>query len=60
MSEEQLKEFILGVIAEHLRIDLKTTSEYTGGMDGSGQMYQDSHTIRLMLDGEVISSEYLS
>lgn len=60
MSEEELKDFILQVVAEHLTIDVKTTSEYTGGLDGSGQLYQDSHTIRLMLDGEVISSEYLS
>lgn len=34
--------------------------EYTGGLDGSGCLYKDCHTIQLVLEGEVISEEYLS
>lgn len=56
MNEDELKEYL----KYHLSLNVKTTSEYTGGMDNSGQLYKDCHTIQLVLDGEVISEEYLS
>lgn len=58
MSEEQEAELFI-YLRDNLKLNLKTTSEYTGGMDGSGQMYKDCHTIQLVLEGEVISEEYL-
>jgi hypothetical protein len=56
---DELREQILEMIAENLTINVKTTSEYTGGIDGSGMLYRDSHTLQLLLEGEVISEVYL-
>ena len=47
---------VIEYLRENLRIEHKTESNYTGGMDGSGSLYSDSHTIELVLDGDVISS----
>lgn len=58
MTEEQETE-LFKYLRDNLKLNLKPTSEYTGDMDGSGQLYRDSHTIQLVLDGEVISEEYL-
>jgi len=49
-------QMVMDHLRENLRIEVQTESNYTGGMDGSGSLYSDSHTINLMLDGEVISS----
>jgi hypothetical protein len=51
MSEEEIME----ILRSRLRLDVKTTREYTGGMSGDGNLYQDHHTIQLILDDEVIS-----
>lgn len=51
MSREELIEFL----RENLRIEVQTTNEYTGGMDGTGSLYSRVSTIQLVLDGEVIS-----
>ncbi len=51
MEREQLIEFL----RENLRIEVTTISEYTGGLDGSGSLYAPVTTVRLMLEGEVIS-----
>jgi hypothetical protein len=59
MNEEQEQE-LFEYLKQNLRLNLKSTSEYTGGLDGSGSLYKDSHTIQLVLEGEVISEEYLS
>lgn len=45
-------------LRENLSIEVTTTSEYNGGMDG-GPMYTNSHTVQLLLDGEVISEASL-
>jgi hypothetical protein len=58
MTEEQQEE-LFEYLKEHMRLDMKITSEYTGGMDGSGMLYKDSHTIQLTLEGVVISALYL-
>lgn len=58
MSEDQEKE-LFEYLRDNLKLNLKTTSGYTGGLDGSGQLYQDYHTIQLVLEGEVISEEYM-
>lgn len=58
MSEDQEKE-LFEYLRDNLKLNLKTTSQYTGGLDGSGQLYQDCHTIQLVLEGEVISEEYM-
>lgn len=50
MNIEELKAFLRG----HLRIEVKTTSEYMGSMQ-DGPLYKDFHTLQLMLDDEVIS-----
>jgi len=47
---------VIEYLRENLRIEHKTESNYTGGMDGSGSLYSYSHTIELVLDGDVISS----
>lgn len=57
---DDLRETVLQLIAETLTIDVVTTSEYTGGVDGSGCLYKDSHKLQILLEGEVISEVYLS
>jgi hypothetical protein len=48
-------QMVVEFLREKLRIEVETESNYTGDMDGSGSLYSNSHTIRLTLDGEVIS-----
>lgn len=55
---EEMVEAIIELLKDNLTIDVKTTSEYTGGYD-SGSLYKDCHTLQLKLDGEVISEVYL-
>lgn len=49
-----------------LEVDHTTQSEYTGGMDGSGQLYKDYHVIKMRLvadideDRHIISEEEIS
>ena len=59
MDEDQEQE-LFEYLKQNLRLNLKSTSEYTGGLDGSGCLYKDCHTIQLVLEGEVISEDYLS
>lgn len=49
---------VIEYLRENLTIDVETSSEYTGGMD-DGPCYRDHHVIRLLLDGEVVSSASL-
>lgn len=55
---DEFYSFLRGYIKENLRVNVKTSSEYTGGMDG-GSLYSDSHTIQIMLEDEVISEDYI-
>ena len=50
MSEEE----IMALLRERLRLEVTTKSMYTGGMDGQ-PLYEDAHTVQLLLDGEIIS-----
>lgn len=54
MDKDELIEFL----RQNLRLDVETSSEYCGGMDG-GRAYRDHTTLRLVLDGEVISETSL-
>lgn len=47
-------------LRENLKIEIKTTSEYFGGTDGSGNLYRNCHVLKLVLDDEVISEVDLS
>lgn len=49
MDGAELKEYLL----KNLRLEVKTTSEYVGDMT-DGPLYKDCHTLRLLIDGEVI------
>ena len=53
MDEDDLIKFV----RERLTIRVRTESHYTGDMGGSGNLYSDSHTVELLLDDEVISSD---
>lgn len=55
MSRDELLEFL----RENLTLDVDTKSEYVGDMHGGGSLYQDRHTLKLMLGDEVISEAYL-
>ena len=59
MNEEQQNE-LFEYLRDNLKINLDTTSEYTGGLDGRTSLYKHCHTIQLVLEGQVISEEYLS
>jgi hypothetical protein len=52
MTPENLEQ-IRQYIRDNLRLDVKTESVYNGGMDGP--MYNDRHSVQLILDDEVIS-----
>ena len=58
MTEIQREE-ILNLLREELRIDVDTKSVYTGGMDGSGELYRNCHTVKILLGNEVITEAYL-
>lgn len=49
------REELIEILRESVRLDVETTSEYVGDMDGSGSLYKDFHTLKLVIDGEVIS-----
>lgn len=51
---EELKAFL----RDNLRIEVKKTSEHTGGQF-DGPLYSDCYTIQLILDGEIISEASL-
>jgi hypothetical protein len=52
--DEELREQIIEFLKENLTLDLDTQTNYSGGMDG-GPLYEDSKTLKLLIDGEVIS-----
>ena len=58
MSEEMLEQ-IKEYLKDNLRLDVKTDSVYNGGMN-EGPMYNNYHSIQLILDDEVISEVTLS
>jgi hypothetical protein len=60
MTEEQIRDLVKQIIREELRVESKTDSVYNGGMDGTGNMYTNYHSVQLILDGEVISETSLS
>lgn len=61
INQEELRALIREearqLIRDELRIDVQTTSEYTGGMD-DGPLYRDSHKIVLTMGDEVISETW--
>ena len=56
---DEMKSFVFEYIKNNLRLDVVTNSEYQGDMGDDGNMYKDSYSVELKLDGEVISSVYL-
>ena len=55
MTEDEIFE-LKQYLREHLSLNVKTESH----MSGTGPYeWKESHTIQLVLDGEVISEEYL-
>jgi hypothetical protein len=54
MNEEQ----IIQMLRERLRIRIRASTQYTGGVDG-GPLYSDCTTVELLLDDEVISEDSL-
>lgn len=45
---------LIAFLTEHLRIEVRTSSDYTGALDG-GPLYRDCRTVQLVLCGKVIS-----
>ena len=56
-TEQQLE--IKQYLVDNLTLEVETISEYTGGMDNSGSLYKDTYRFQLVIDGEVISEEYV-
>jgi hypothetical protein len=52
------QEEVIQILRERLSIRVRTSSNYTGGMDG-GPLYSDCKTVQLLLDDEVISEDSL-
>lgn len=53
MTEQELAEYL----KENLSIEVVTSSEYTGGMNG--MMYVESKRVQLKLNDVIISEAYL-
>jgi hypothetical protein len=53
MSEEE----VIQIIRERLSIRIKSSSSYTGGMDGR-PLYENYWAVQLLLDNEVISEDW--
>lgn len=47
---------VIEFLRKNLGLEVESESHYTGDMDGSGSLYSTSHTVKLVLDGETISS----
>lgn len=58
MTEDQKKDLI-EFLKENLEIDTITTSNYTGGLDGSGSLYRDEKSLIVRIAGEKITEVYL-
>ena len=56
--DDELRKQIIQLLKESLTLEVETSSNYTGGMDG-GDLYEDQHTLKLLIDGEVISERIL-
>jgi hypothetical protein len=50
------RQLILDVLRESLTIEVEPKQVYSGGMRGDGNMYDQQITIKLLLDGEEIST----
>ena len=59
-ESDGFKDAVFKYLKDNLVLDILTKSEYTGGIDGSGQLYKDCHTLTIELEGEIIASVYLS
>jgi len=54
----ELKQEIIAWLMDSIQLDVETKSDYTGGMDG-GYLYRNSHTLKLSLEGQLITEVYL-
>jgi hypothetical protein len=54
MSKDEMTELLKEILKKSLSFDVEKTSEYTGDMNGSGRLYEDIHTLRVMFDNDVI------
>jgi len=55
LQDEDQQEVILNIIRDNLTINVEGGSVYSGDMNGSGSLYQDTLTVQLLLEGVVIS-----
>lgn len=55
---DELRQQIIKLLKESLTLEVDTNSEYTGGMNGQ-DLYEEVLTLKLMIDGEVISEASL-
>lgn len=59
-KSDEFKAALFEYLNENLTLDVATNSEYIGSLgDGSGNLYRDSHSLKIILEGEVIASAYL-
>lgn len=52
-EDSMSRQEMLQLLRESLSVNVDTTNQYVGGEGDS--MYEDRHTIQILLDGEVIS-----
>ena len=52
---DELRALIIQVIREEVEFDQKTSTEYTGAMDG-GSLYRNMHTIIVKVGGEILTT----
>lgn len=59
MTDEEFDEKVKESIKRNLGITVTSKEEYTGGLDGSGQLYKTVSRIEIDWDGEPIAEAWL-
>lgn len=46
---------LLRILKERLRVELSTREVYTGGCDGSGNLYRQDPVVKIYFGGELVA-----
>ena len=55
---DEMKSDVIQWLMDSMQLEVETTSEYTEGLNGR-DLYEKSHTLKLTLDGQLITEVYL-
>ena len=55
---DEMKSDVIQWLKDSMQLEVETKSVYTGGFNGR-DLYENSHTLKLTLDGQLITEVYL-